>query len=110
VAYATAAGTATVGADYARTEGTLTVPSGTASGTVLTITVPLLPDTINEPNETFTVLLSSATGGTLVSPAGQTVTIEDDDVAPVMAIEAPAAAATVKTPFAVTGCVSHPVS
>ncbi len=103
VAYETTTGTATIGGDLTRVGGTLTFPAGTASGTVLNVTVPLLPDTVNEPLETFTVLLSTATGATLASPAGQTVTITDDDLAPAMAVEAPTAGASLKTPFTVTG-------
>jgi YD repeat-containing protein len=103
VAYETTTGTATLGGDVTRVGGTLKFDSGTASGTVLNITVPLLPDATNEPLETFTVLLSSATGATLASPAGQTVTIDDDDLAPAMAVEAPTAGATVRTPFTVSG-------
>jgi YD repeat-containing protein len=103
VAYETTAGTATLGGDVTRVGGTVTFASNTASGTVLPITVPLQPDTTNEPLETFTVLLSTATGATLASPAGQTVTITDDDLGPAMAIEAPMAGASLKTPFTVSG-------
>ncbi len=103
VAYETTAGTATLGGDVTRVGGTVTFPSGTASLDVQYITVPLLPDTTNEPLETFTVLLSTATGATLASPAGQTITIDDDDLGPAMAVEAPTAGATMKTPFTVSG-------
>ena len=49
------------------------------------------------------MLLSTATGANLASPAGQTITISDDDLAPAMAVEAPTAGATVRTPFTVSG-------
>jgi len=103
VAYHTPPGTATVGADYTTAHGTLTFPAGTTSGTVLSVSITLLPDAADEPNETFVLALSSAIGAEVVAPAGQTITIEDDDAAPLMAIEAPTHGATVKTPFAITG-------
>jgi YD repeat-containing protein len=103
VAYDTIDGTARAGLDYRRTSGTLTFPTGSANGAILNLTVPLLPDTVNEPHETFTVTLASATGATVASPAGQTVTITDDDAAPAMAIEAPTNGQTVKTPVTVSG-------
>ena len=102
VAYETTAGTATLGGDVTRVGGTVTFASGSASGTVLNITVPLLPDTTNEPLETFTVLLSTATRAALTSPAGPTITIADDDLGPAMAGEARTAGATLKTPFTVS--------
>lgn len=103
VAYDTTPGTATPGADYAKTSGTLTFAAGTPSNTTQNVMVSLLSDTTNEPNETLTFLLASTTGATIGAPAAELVTILDDDAAPVMAIEQPGAGATVKTPFAVLG-------
>jgi hypothetical protein len=77
VAYATANGTATAVADYGPVSGTLTFADGE---TTKTIPVVILDDTVDEPNETFTLTLSNATGGaTLGTPVVQTVTITDDD-------------------------------
>jgi YD repeat-containing protein len=101
--YQTSPGTATVGADYTHTSGTVTFPAGAGTGATVTVIVPLLADTINEPNETFSFQLTGASGGMVVAPGGQAITIEDDDVAPVMAIEQPIVGATVKTPFALIG-------
>lgn len=50
VNYATVNGTATAGSDYTSTSGLLTIP---ASQTSDTITIPIIGDTIYEPNETF---------------------------------------------------------
>ena len=50
VNYATAGGTATSGADFTATNGTLTFPTGVTSQTV---TVPVANDTVAEPNETL---------------------------------------------------------
>ncbi len=104
VAYETTPGTASRGLDYTAVGGTLTFPAGTASGTVLTIAIPIVSDALNElTQETFTLLLSTATGAEVMAPAGQTVTILDDELAPVMWIETPAEGATVKTPFTMSG-------
>ena len=67
---------ATAGSDYtAVTAGTLTIAMGTTS---TTLTVMVLPDTVDEPSETFTVTLSSVVNGELAD-ASATGTIEDDD-------------------------------
>ena len=78
VTYATANGTATAGSDYAATGGTLTFPAGT---TTQSIGVTVNGDTTVEPNETFTVTLTSPSGATLVR-ATATGTIVNDDTAP----------------------------
>ena len=54
-----------------------------AGATSAQVSVTVLGDTTAEPNETFTVTLSSPTGGlTLGSPSSATVTITNDDAAP----------------------------
>ncbi|TWU59486.1 Serine-aspartate repeat-containing protein F precursor [Rubripirellula tenax] len=81
VAFATANGTATAGSDYTATSGTLSFAAGETSKT---ITVPIINDTAVESNETFTVTISSPTGGaTLGTATSSTVTITDNDVAPI---------------------------
>lgn len=77
VQYATADGTAVAGQDYTSRSGTLTFTP--ASPGPQTVNVPILNDTIDEPDQTFTLSLSGVTGGTLGSPSVQTVTIQDDD-------------------------------
>jgi len=80
VDYATSAGSATAGSDYADTSGTLSFGPGEDSKS---FTVPVTSDSAHEGNETFQVTLSNAGGGaSLGSPAGATVTITDDDAAP----------------------------
>ena len=59
VAYATADGTATAGADYTSTSGTLTFDPGE---TTKTVDVPVLDDAHNDTGETLTLTLSNATG------------------------------------------------
>jgi hypothetical protein len=78
VQYATANGTATAGSDYTATAGTLTFTPGLVS---LTVSVPVLGDTVFEPTETFLVNLSNPTNATIGD--GQGVgTITNDDPAP----------------------------
>ncbi|WP_161976448.1 Calx-beta domain-containing protein [Mycolicibacterium sp. CH28] len=79
VTYTTSNGTATAGQDYVAGSGTVTFAAGVTSQTV---NVGVLGDTTFEPNETFTVTLSNASGAT-VSRATATGTITNDDAAPV---------------------------
>ncbi len=76
VKYATSDGTATVaGNDYVATSGTLTIPARSTSGT---FSVPIVGDTVSEPDEYFNVLLSSPTNAVINGGAG-TGTIRNDD-------------------------------
>jgi hypothetical protein len=82
VNYATADGTATAGSDYTATSGTLTFAAGE---TTKTISVAVAGDSVVEPDETFTVALSTASGATLADASGQgTITNDDVVVAPVV--------------------------
>jgi uncharacterized repeat protein (TIGR01451 family) len=82
VNYATADGTATAGSDYTATSGTLTFAPGV---TTQTISVPVIGDTTNEANETFTDTLSSPTNATIATATG-TGTIVNDDAQPALSI------------------------
>jgi hypothetical protein len=77
VAYATADGTATAGSDYSATAGTLTFPPGTTAGTV---SVPIIGDTVVEPNETFFVNLSAPVNATIADGQGLGTILNDDGV------------------------------
>jgi beta-glucosidase len=81
VAYATADGTATAGADYKAASGTLTFPPGT---TEQAITLTGVDDGTHENAERFDVALSNATpAGTLIAPRDKlTVSISDNDPLP----------------------------
>ena len=83
VGYATAGGTATSGGDFTATSGTLTLAAGALTGT---ITVPVVADLLDEPNETFTVTLSNASGATIADAQG-VGTIVDDDPVPTLSID-----------------------
>ena len=99
VDWATADGTATQGADYAETTGTLTFD---ALETEQTITVPLLDDALDENDETFTVALTNAANATL-DDAEATGTIADNDDTPALTIaDAEAAEGDGQITFTVT--------
>lgn len=72
VNYATSNGTAIAPADYAVTSGTLTFGPGTTSQT---FEVTIAQDLVAEPNESFTVTISDATGGAALGIAETTVVI-----------------------------------
>lgn len=77
VRYETVNGSASSESDYAATRGTLTFAPGTVS---LTVNVRLRPDTTVEPDETFMLKLSNATGARIADDTG-VATIINDDVA-----------------------------
>ncbi|MEH1830010.1 MAG: Calx-beta domain-containing protein [Nostoc sp.] len=74
VKYATANGTATAGVDYTSTAGTLIFNPGDTSKV---INIPILNDSINEANETFTLTLTSPTNASLGTTKTVTTTITD---------------------------------
>ena len=75
VHYATANGTATAGADYTTSTGTLSWLSGDAAAK--TFTIPILTDALVEGNETVLLNLTSPTGGASLGTAAATLTIVD---------------------------------
>jgi hypothetical protein len=76
VDYATSNGTAVAGSDYSTNTGTLTFNPGVTSQT---FDVSILPDTLDEPDETVDLTLTNPTNASLGSPAAATLTIQDDD-------------------------------
>ena len=80
VDYATSDGTASAGADYTATSGTLTFAPGE---TAKTVSVPVLDDAHEDDGETFTLTLSNPSGGNAyLADAEATGTIENADVMP----------------------------
>ena len=67
VDYTTTNGSASAGADYAASSGTLSFAPGE---TVKTVVVPITDDGADEPAETFTLGLSGAIGATVVDGVG----------------------------------------
>ncbi|MCA1684066.1 MAG: hypothetical protein LC708_02925, partial [Actinobacteria bacterium] len=80
VNFATADGTARAPDDYTSRSGTLNFAGGDSSQTV-TVTVPVRPDTIDEPNERFRLNLSAPSPGTSIADGAGIATIVDDDPA-----------------------------
>jgi hypothetical protein len=76
VDYATSNGSAVAGSDYVAVSGKLTIPAGSASGT---INIPIRGDTTIEPDETFTLSLSNATNVNFNLSPTVNVTIVNDD-------------------------------
>ncbi len=73
---------ATPGSDYSASSGMLVFPAGSSTRT---LSVPVLGDLLDEPDETFGVALSAPNGATL-SSALALVTILDDDPTPVISV------------------------
>jgi hypothetical protein len=85
VAYATAGGTAGSGVDFSAQSGVVQFANGQTSRT---ISIPIINDSSDEPDESFTVTLSNPAGGPQVigNPAA-TVTILDEDDPPTISID-----------------------
>ncbi len=76
VSYSTYDGTATSGADYVATTGTLSWANGDTANK--TFTIPILDDNLAEPNETINLVLSNSAGAYLSSPSTAVITILED--------------------------------
>ena len=80
VDYVSSDGTATAGADYSATSGTLTFADGELN---MTFNVPIADDSNYEGDETFGLDLSNVTGGAFSGvPMSATVTIAENDPVP----------------------------
>lgn len=82
VDYASADGTATQPSDFTGASGNLSLSKATPTRTV---SVPVVGDALDEPNETFTVNLSNAVGATIRDGIGLG-TITDDDAPPTISV------------------------
>jgi Calx-beta domain/Beta-propeller repeat len=78
VDFATGVGTATAGTDYTAVAQTITFAAGV---TTRTVTIPILNDTLDEPNETIPLQLTNPGGGATLGLAAAVLTIVDNDVA-----------------------------
>lgn len=113
VNYATSDGpgvAAVAGADYSAASGTLTF---NASSTPVmsqsrTISVSILEDDIDEPDEAFTLTLSGAVEANLGSPSSSIVTIGDNDDVPTINILTPVTEAENASPLMFEVTLSHP--
>ncbi|MEK7187296.1 MAG: Ig-like domain-containing protein [Patescibacteria group bacterium] len=113
VSYSTTNGTALAGSDYTTQAGTVTFADGDV--TAKQVTIPILNDTTIETTETFSLSLSSPTGGaTLGNPSTLTVTINDNDTiadttSPTTSLTAPTAGATLSGTVTVSANASDNV-
>ena len=82
VTYGAIAGSASAGVDYKLAAGAVTFNAGAATGTTRTIILEILPDTIDENDETLSLTLTSAVGAQVSGASTQEVTIVDDDPFP----------------------------
>ena len=82
VDWATSDGTAEAGTDYTAATGSLTFNTGDKQKT---LSVTVAGDNVDEPNETFTVTLSGASGAD-IDDATATGTITDDDATPTVTL------------------------
>jgi CSLREA domain-containing protein len=80
----TSGGTATAGADYTVTSGTLNWASGDTSAK--TFTVPVTNDPSDELNETVNLILNNPTGGAGLLTSAAVLTIVDDDNPPQISV------------------------
>lgn len=79
--YSSQNGTALAGSDYtAVSAGTLSIPAGQTSAA---LHIPLINDTVSEPNETFSLNFSNASNSSL-GVTSSTGTIVDDDAVPLV--------------------------
>lgn len=76
--YATSPGTATAPDDYAHSEGDLTMAAGALS---LDMSIPVVADLADEPNEAMNLVLSAVVGANLPLDTA-VITILDDDLTP----------------------------
>jgi hypothetical protein len=83
VDYATADGTAVAGVDYTATSGVLTFAPGQTSQAVA---IALLPDPLDEADETLVLRLSGAVNALITDGDGQ-ATILDDDPEPALSVD-----------------------
>ena len=77
VEYLTLNGTAQAFSDYQYTDGTLTFQPGETSKTV---SVPIIDDAVNDPGETFELLLVSPTGADIAGDGAGTGTILNTEI------------------------------
>jgi hypothetical protein len=82
VHYAVTAGTATAGQDFIAGSGTLTFPAGSTSQT---IDVPVVPDSLDEADETVVATIDAPTNAT-ISASNDISTIVDDDPPPSVSV------------------------
>ncbi len=82
VNYSTANGSAISGNDFTTIAAKATIPVGQ---TCTNVSINIIDDNINEPNENFVINLTNPMGATIGDPQGQ-ITIIDNDIAPAITL------------------------
>ncbi|MEY2473098.1 MAG: large repetitive protein [Actinomycetota bacterium] len=101
-------GTATTGADYTKSAADLTFNPGE---TEKDFNVPVVADTVDEANETFTATISAPNAnGTIGTPSTGTATITDDDTGPLPSVSVGNASAAEGDPVTFTFTLSSPAT
>lgn len=93
-------GSATNGTDYTSLSGSVTIPTGSSSASII---VSPIDDSLVEGSETVGVTLSTNASYTVGSPSGATVTIADNDTAALPTVAVTAYDATAAEPGSNTG-------
>ncbi len=111
VGYSTLPGSATEGLDYQAVAGTLVIPAGASGGH---IDIPIVPDDLAEPDETFTVEFDGALNANLASSRIR-VTVRDDDlprvgVESLQFLEGPEGVAELRIPVRLSNRSTLPVT
>ncbi len=75
VRYTTSDGTAVAGEDYSRRNQIATIPAGERT---VTVSIPIIDDTIDEDNETFNVTLTNPTNATIAVALGVATIVDND--------------------------------
>jgi uncharacterized repeat protein (TIGR01451 family) len=83
VQYSTSDNTAVAPGDYAASTGTVTFDPGETADS---FNIPIVQDSVDEPNELFNITLSNPVGATLGVPSAGTLQILDDDGPPSITI------------------------
>ncbi|HXJ63208.1 MAG TPA: Calx-beta domain-containing protein [Actinomycetota bacterium] len=83
--YATSDGSAVAPGDYRSKSGTVSIADGLTTGT---ITINVVGDRLQEPDETFTVTLTAPSGATLGDAAGQGTITDHKDVCTIVGTNA----------------------
>ncbi|MEW8205727.1 MAG: Calx-beta domain-containing protein, partial [Candidatus Thiodiazotropha taylori] len=92
VEYSTLSGSATADEDYQSISGTLTFAEGFSRRT---LTIDIINDTLYEQESSFTLILSNAGGGAVISdPSTALIRIIDDDALPFVSIQSPTPTST----------------
>jgi hypothetical protein len=107
-------GTATITDDYSYSTGSVTFPAGSGNGAAEDFNINIVPDTIDEPDETINLLLGLIVGeATASGTTAHTHTINDDDPTPTIAVNDPTVdedAGTIDFTVTRTGATSQTVT